>query len=238
MKKYRFYSFIKVRAKKIYKSRLFLPFLIVLGFFLAVMAVIYIGTTPFASRLDEGDIALRTIYAPYDFTYPTTVDEESTDKARKEFEEKISPVYDIDNSIMDAALLDIDAPFAALLESKKYDDPEALKKIAKDSLEGVFIVGIMDPKEKSYLAGSGIKELVLRNPRFKIERTIRTKDALDTKEAAKVLYDSVDRVLSKQRSERKVVYDLARREIVANASFNEEETAKRKKEARSQVPVI
>ena len=238
MKKPKFYNYLNVRARKLYKNSLFLPFLITLGFFLATSALLYLGTTPFASRLNEGDIALRTIYAPYDFTYPTTVDEGKTEAARKEFEEKVPPVYAIDNDITDQAIAGALEAFNILAEEKKYEDTENLKKITADSLESVFIVGIMDPKEKNYLLTSGITDIALLNARFKIERVIKTKDVLDVKEAERVLLDSLERALPKKRPARNAIYGLDKERIAANIVFDEEETAKRKKEARSQVPLI
>jgi len=56
----------------------FLKGFLVVVFFILVLAGIVINGTPFKSRMREGDIALKSVYAPYDFIYKSSGDGIST----------------------------------------------------------------------------------------------------------------------------------------------------------------
>ena len=108
-----------IHLKKVRKTPYFYSAMVVFVFCLVTLAVLYLGSAPFLSELKEGDISTRTVYAPYDFTYPTTVDEEATEKVRKEFEDKILPIYDIDASVQERAFARLDAFFNKVKEVKE-----------------------------------------------------------------------------------------------------------------------
>ena len=78
------------KLKEMYKSKLFYSCLIVAGFCMATFAILYVGSAPSLSRLKEGDVSLRTIYAPYDFTYPTDIDKEKTKISKNKHMAKIN----------------------------------------------------------------------------------------------------------------------------------------------------
>ena len=169
--------------KQIYKGRYFYPALVMIGFCLVTFAVLYIGSAPFLAQLKEGDISLRTVYAPYNFTYPTSVDEEKTEKVRKEFEDKIDPLYEIDMSVQEKAFAELDTFFDSVEEAQEnanldnkekveylkrktefpqvsekdlsrfleLKDPNRIRKITKDALENIFLVGVVDEADKEGL---------------------------------------------------------------------------------------
>ncbi|MFC1631797.1 HD family phosphohydrolase [Candidatus Omnitrophota bacterium] len=72
-------------------------FRVVLGIFIAGAAIstIYIGRKPYGEVLKEGDVSLRTIYAPIDFIYQTGVDEEKTKALREESADEVNDVLEI-----------------------------------------------------------------------------------------------------------------------------------------------
>ena len=61
----------------------FLRGFLVVGFFVLVLTGLVIQERPFKLRLGEGDIALKSIYAPYDFIYTGAPDEIKTQFQRQ-----------------------------------------------------------------------------------------------------------------------------------------------------------
>ena len=113
--------------KRIQRNKYFYPIVIVAVFCIVTFVMLYVGSAPSLSQLKEGDIYLRTIYAPYDFTYPTSIDEEATELARLEKEAKVPLVYDIDWSVQENSFSSIDTFFSVVEEADKtpsLDDKE------------------------------------------------------------------------------------------------------------------
>ena len=84
-----------------------------------VFIVVYFSTGPSLQRLYEGDVSLKDIYAPYDFTYTGDVDEEKMDLARELAFKAVAPVYALNIQIIDAASETISAFFTHVRESRK-----------------------------------------------------------------------------------------------------------------------
>ena len=257
-------------AKNIRSNKFFVSSIIAIGFCLATIAALYIGSAPPASELKEGDIVTRTVYAPYDFDYPTTIDQEKTEKAREDLEAKALPVFDIDQSIQEEVFGRLDDFFAKIEEASKsssfsdkkqkleflksnvqnnipdkdlsifleIEDIGRIKKVAKDAIENVFIIGIVSQGEKDKLIREKTKKILLRNQRFRMEKEVAPKDLVDEKEASKILRDTLERLLPREKIEREAVHDLLSTELISNARFNEEETnAIKEKARRDAVPI-
>ena len=242
--------------KQIHKDKYFYPFIIAMGFCLLSLAVLYVGSAPRPSQIKEGNISARTIYAPYDFTYPTTIDEDKTEEAREAAQDKIALIYDIDSSIQEKAFAKLDNFFNVVktmreeassaridfalsdkdlekfLESK---DLERVRKTSKDALENIFLVGIVSAEEKEGILKKDIEKVLIRNSFFEIEREVKPKDLVDEKEAARIVHDTLERMIRKDRPMRNAVYNIVKGSVVVNARFNIEETSKRKDRARNQV---
>ena len=258
-------GYITNSIKRICKGKYFYPFIIAVGFCLVSLAVLYVGSAPYPSQLKEGNISTMTIYAPYDFTYPTTIDEKKTEATRRESEKKTALVYDIDPSVQKEAFAKLDSFFASVgemqatpdlsnkekaealstkivfvltdkdlqrfLESK---DLEKVRKISKDALENIFLVGIVGVEEKERLL-KNTEKILMRNPIFMIERELETKNLVDEKEARLILRDTLERMIRKDRQARNAVYNLIKSTVAANARFNVEETSNRKEAARNRI---
>lgn len=254
-----------LRLKKMRRAPYFYSAVVAVCFCLATFGLLYLGSAPFLSEPKEGDISTRTVYAPYEFTYPTTIDEEATEKLSKEFEAKVLPIYDIDPSIQEKELARLDALFDKIKEAKNmpgtteeqkigiltesvFEIPERdlakllearnserSRKAAKDALENIFLVGVVSAADKEGLLEKGREEVSMVNPSFKTERRLKSVDLVDEKEAGKIVNDSLERMISKDRPLRKTVAGIVKDKAVTNARFNKEQTEKRKAEARAEV---
>jgi len=230
--------------------------------------LLYLGSAPFLSEVKEGDISTRAVYAPYEFTYPTIIDETATEKLRKEFESKVLPVYDIDTLVQEKALARLDGFFnkleeikdkPALTDEQKSEifekdgfelpgkdlakllqtrKPDKIRKAAKDALENIFLVGVVSVNDKEGLLEKGQEEILMANPFFKTERKLKSRDLVDEKEADRIVSDTLKRLIPEDRSVRGAVAEIVRGKAVANARFDKEQTEKRMVEARNEITPV
>jgi putative nucleotidyltransferase with HDIG domain len=249
-------TYITGSIKGIHSSKYFYPFVIAVGFCLLCLGVLYVGSAPRPSQIKEGNISARTIYAPYDFTYPTTIDEDKTEEARGAAENEVALVYDIDSSVQERAFAKLDSFFDVIKEMREEKSPvkidftlsdkdlerflqskdlERVRKTSKDALENIFLVGIVSVEEKEGILKKNIEKVLIRNSFFEIEREVKPKELVDEKEAAKIVHGTLERMIKKDRPMRNAVYNIVKGSVTANARFNIEETSNRKEEARNQV---
>ena len=64
--------------------------------FCVIMLVVYLGTRVYVGNLYEGDIALKDVYAPNDFTYSSELDETKTSQLKQEAASSVRPFYRMD----------------------------------------------------------------------------------------------------------------------------------------------
>lgn len=93
-------------TKKLAKKRPYLLFHIAI---FVVTCIVIVGIIQwdrmlFKAEFREGDIALRTIYAPYDFSIKGDVNTKATEEARKKAADSVLPIYVFDVEIQSLAL--------------------------------------------------------------------------------------------------------------------------------------
>lgn len=148
--------------------------LLLLTFLAAALINIFVSPQLYQRGLHEGDIALKDVYAPYDFTYSWGIDEESTKKAKldaisivpyyvrrdsvleAEARNKIENFYDILDeetsrgaSISDQIIAMKDQVGGDLSDSSirallEYPDKARLRRKTFRILEDTFLIGYMD----------------------------------------------------------------------------------------------
>lgn len=93
---------------------------IVLGIVVCVLTIttIYIGKKSYGDDLKEGDVSLRTIYAPVPFSFKTGIDEAKTAEVRQKAAADICEVYDINPNIVNPILEKVDKFFDLLVSAQ------------------------------------------------------------------------------------------------------------------------
>jgi len=106
---------------------------IILGLLICTAAIstIYIGRKPYGEELKEGDISLRTIYAPMDFKYSVGVDEEKTNTEREKAAKNIDEIYDIDEEVTQELVNKLDKFFEQLAIVQDLEEVEEDVKLEK-----------------------------------------------------------------------------------------------------------
>ncbi|MFH1245154.1 MAG: HDIG domain-containing metalloprotein [Candidatus Omnitrophota bacterium] len=97
----------------------------------STITTIYIGRKTYGEDLKEGDVSLRTIYAPLSFSFKTVIDEEKTAEARKKAASDICEVYDINPNITKMILEKADNFFAVLVSARGKEEAEKQQELEK-----------------------------------------------------------------------------------------------------------
>jgi putative nucleotidyltransferase with HDIG domain len=84
-----------------------------------VIGIIYSAKLPIRRSLNEGDIAVEDIYAPFSFQYRWGVDEEKTKAYQDQAEAKIPNIYSIDEKVLNDAEAEAEEFFSLLLSYSK-----------------------------------------------------------------------------------------------------------------------
>ena len=105
------------------RGRRTLSVLLLLGFMLTVLAVIFFSPLPYQSEMQEGDVSLKDVYAPYDFTYAWGVNEEMTEEAREKAAKEVSFLIRRDAGIEKDLRSNIEGFFDLMKEEKARDLP-------------------------------------------------------------------------------------------------------------------
>lgn len=125
-----------------------------------LFTIVYLSTGPSVMRLYEGDVSLKDIYAPYDFTYTGDIDEDRMKEAEEAALAKVAPVYKIDPQIEERISQTLSSFFARVKESKEVKelvgDDEKLKKLRTTSnlnLSDKIYLGLIKADDIDYVEG-------------------------------------------------------------------------------------
>jgi putative nucleotidyltransferase with HDIG domain len=72
---------------------------------------IVIEQRPFKVRLREGDVALKAVYAPYDFVYSGVLDKQKTQQERQKAINAVKEIYSLNRQALDDELAKLDSFF-------------------------------------------------------------------------------------------------------------------------------
>jgi hypothetical protein len=113
--------------------------LIIFILFAGLLVTAYFSTGSYATRFYEGEIALKDIYAPFDFEYPGGVDEVKTEKLRQQAIARIKPVYDMRPDDIDEAeglikLFMQEGQKQLGLQTEKSEKIDSIKKVIGERL--------------------------------------------------------------------------------------------------------
>jgi len=97
-----------------------------------LFAVVYMSTGPSVGRLYEGDISLKNIYAPYDFTYAGDIDESKMKEAEEKALKNIKLVYMLSPEIEEKSYQTISSFFDQVRKSRKVRELVGVDEKLKD----------------------------------------------------------------------------------------------------------
>ncbi len=229
-----------------------------------ILAISLIGKMPIKSELHEGDVSIRDIYAPFDFSYTWGIDKEKTGVARKKASSEIIDIYIADLKLLKNAETGINVFFDNVVAVKNSQMP--INEQTYEELKNSFniqvslknlkeIVYFKDTKGLRQICISAINE-VLSNPIISeadkekllsnnIEKiTVKTESDKSTADVADILLPSsaehglsqyINKNLDSPRSIRKAISAILTTQIKPDLSFSEKETRAARKAAEESV---
>ncbi|MBL7085204.1 MAG: HDIG domain-containing protein [Candidatus Omnitrophica bacterium] len=132
---------------------------IILGlvFCAAAISTVYIGRKPYGEGLKEGDVSLKTMYAPINFAYQVGIDEEKTKFKREAAAEAVDEVYDIETQINQALIKKTDKFFDQVILAQNLKEIEEADRV--EELKSILEVKISDSNLKVFLAEPNLVEV-------------------------------------------------------------------------------
>lgn len=223
-------------------------FLVVL-FFVLILSGIVIQQRPFRLRLREGDVALKSIYAPYDFIYTAMVDEAKTQQERQKARKAIKEIYSMAQESLSDGLAKLDKFFQSPESSNeislsknsiatfsKAGDLGPVAGETKELLRSVYSQGILANVDKARLRQAGEKEMVILDMPMQAERPVEVEKVLSYDEAVR---DTPGRA-RKALSDKKFILpvsELLQNLITPNLFFESALTQTRRQDAAGAVPL-
>ena len=233
----------------------------------AAISTVYIGRKPYGEGLKEGDISLRTIYAPIDFQYHVGIDKEKTKEERQKATEAVDEVYEIKTQTNQGLLEKLDKFFSRIIlvqNLKEIEEEEKAERV-KSGLE--IDISVLDLK--AFLADSkpeetrtksktllkellskgiiseSLKERIAKSGRkyvvLKIDPAQETKVSIDRflilDKAKKEIAAEVQNLVPEERKLRIALINLIEKALEPNLRFNEELTNKRRQLAYDNAPL-
>jgi len=245
-----------------------LSFIFAAAFIVIIMGNSIFGSFFYSGTLHEGDIALRSIYAPYDFRYPNSIDEEKTQAARNEIKKDVPLVFYIDNSREEDAVKNLKAFFAGVkdLSNLEKDKREAgiadIKAKSGLSIPDSLILYFagQDDKDAAFaklsdimasiyplgivnatdLSGSSgdVKFAKIINKRLLTERLVPVKELLDVDRAKEMCKEYAGKVFARDVKLRANAVELLSFVLTANLTYNKDETEASRELAMKNVPPV
>lgn len=112
---------LKLKLKKPTKKIINIAVKLSLGavLFSALFLTVFLSTGPSQIQFYEGDISLKDIYAPYDFTYTGDIDEATMKDIRGKVLERVDPIYRINPKIEERISQTISSFFSQVDKSRQ-----------------------------------------------------------------------------------------------------------------------
>ncbi len=179
--------------KRIFTRKETLSILLIFLFVVIALSGMFLSPHLYQWKIIEGDIALKNVYAPYDFTYYWETDQNATKRARdkaagsapfvlKHDEKTESSINDKINGFFEAVMSEssVQTSDNAKIESIKSDlkiklsdktvryfveasDITGLQSIKDDVLKKIFIIGVISSEEKKKLVDKNYSSVVTIN---------------------------------------------------------------------------
>lgn len=86
---------------------------------LVILGIIYSSKLPIRTSLNEGDIAVEDIYAPFDFEFEAGIDEEKTESYRRRAESDVRDIYSVDENVFKDAKAEAEKFFESLMACRE-----------------------------------------------------------------------------------------------------------------------
>ena len=220
----------------------------------------------FKTEFHEGDVVLKSIYAPFDFKIKGDIDYKATEDVKKEATSLVPPAYLIDSSVKDSVLSKVNLFFDSIKALKEdtntvdrlskiketiapyniplaiansildLKDPQGFFAEAIKMIEYITDTGVIAASELSGLNKNLVKTVTLIDKSKNTEQAKFTEELMSFSDIRK----KTDSILTslKDRKEKNILVDFISSVLSPNLIYQEDETNFRKQAAASKVKPV
>lgn len=255
-------------VKEFFAKKETISLILIVGFVLAVLTSMFISPQFYQSSIHEGDVALKDVYAPYDFTYYWGEDEIATKKAIEEATKDLPYMLYRDLGEEEAVASNLETFFSSIEEAKNSETSMADKielvrystatklpdRTIKTLIEYEDISQLADKSasitEKIFLGGYISEEDLTRLEELKAENlsiedkslgaVIRRSPSalLDDEKARLKIQQYVAEDFASERKVRAAIESLLEEEILPNLVLDEKTTIENKETIIAEFPPV
>ncbi|MBD3426297.1 MAG: HDIG domain-containing protein [Candidatus Omnitrophica bacterium] len=256
------------KFKEIATRKQTISVLMIAVFFAVTLASMFISPKLSHWKIHEGDIALKTIYAPYDFVYYWEIDDEATEKARNTASENVPFYAERDLVLEERIRTEIDDVFSAIEEQKEMESPVNEKVVALEErlkekvperdlkvliaypntaklqnmvlnvLDNLFLAGYASEEDLQLLRQQGEEEVMIFNGSMRKQMRRETQALLGGGELEKVAEEYASKQFPGDRRTRKAAASLVTAYIEPNIKLDLEKTERMEQAAREKVEPV
>ena len=242
--------------------------LLILVFLAAAFFSMFLSPRWYRGSIHEGDIALKDIYAPYDFSYFWKIDEEGTQKAKEAAAAFVAPVFRRDLTAEKKVRSEIENFFVILDAEKEqditigekingmkarigerlsdknirsfleYPNLPRLKEKILDILENVFLLGYAGKEDLSYLKEKGARRVVIFNEKTGIEIERTPKSLPGKQKLQDVIGDYASRQFAGDRKTKQAVTAIISGYILPDLKLDEKRTEAKREETVKKIKPV
>jgi putative nucleotidyltransferase with HDIG domain len=238
------------------ENRIFLPLAFLATFLLATFLLTVQGGISGVEKVFViNEPSPRNVFSPIHAVY---VNEEETTKLREEKAAGVLQVYTLDPKVKKAAASQVSNLFKKLARAREKEKPETFRfpwSLSPETREFLFLPeareevpkaltlavekllseGILGDEEKKRLSEAGTSRVTQTDPEAKSEAEKELKELLSVGEAKERVASFLEKEGVRERSVRTAGSEIFAGVVQPNLFFNEEETARRRSEARETV---
>lgn len=256
------------RIRQIFASGETLSVVIILVFLVLAMVSIFLSPQLYRAALREGDISLKSIYAPYDFTYQWDVDEDAMQKAREAaasrvpyyLKREVSPEKTSEESLkgyfdaLSAPLAPeeaIEARVQALKDGTGVDigdknartllesqDRTRLREAALSVMKSVFDIGYVDDPDIGTMKAAKAEKVIVLDQATGAETEHKPAELLARQELKSVLEDFASKEVAADRKARQALIALLSAVLEPNIKMDEKRLVSEREKAAEKVAPV
>ncbi len=247
--------------KKLVRRQESISVLLILLFITAALFSVFISPHLYQQKIHEGNIALKDVYAPYDFSYFWKIDEDSTLKAKEAASADVPYFFKRDVASEKKALTGINHFFELLdMERKRavpigekvsglkdslgkelpekniklfleYPDADKLKEKVLSVFDRIFLIGYVSEKEAERLKEEKVRKVTVFNENTGDETKRSPQDLLRKQGMETAMDEYITEQFEDSRKMKQPVLDLVAEYIRPNLEPDDKKTVARKEEA-------
>lgn len=244
-------SSVPERIKSFFTAGETISVIIIIAFLVLALSSIFVSPQLYQWSLHEGDISLKNIYAPYDFSYQWEIDEEQTQKAKAGAAGKVPYYLRRDIAVEKTAKAEVEKYFEVLSEPMppettpdakmlsmrgksgidigdknaraliEYGDQQKLRSSSLSIMKNVFTIGFIEDSDSETVKEKSPQKVIVFNEETNSDAERKPVELLARKELKGVLEDFSAKELGADKKARQAVVELLAETLEPNIKVDE-----------------